>query len=245
MYNFFVDKPDEDGIYHITDGDFNHIKNVLRMKVGEEILVSFDGKSDLCTIESFLDNKVTARIKEKNFQNTCLPIDVYLFQGLPKSDKLELIVQKCTELGVKEIIPVEMVRSIVKLDEKKKKAKTERYQSIAESAGKQSKATFITKVRDAISFNEAINLSKKLDHVIVPYENKEGMESTKNALSLIKKGQSVGVFIGPEGGFDQKEIEKAMEINAKIISLGKRILRTETASIACVSMLAIHSEMNL
>ena len=246
MFNFFLNNSAiKDGHYYITDNDYNHIKNVLRMKVGDQLLISADGVSNLCKIDSFTEKEVLVSIVQANYQNTTLPIKIYLFQGLPKSDKMELIIQKAVELGAEVIVPVETSRSIVKIEEKKKQGKTERWQAIAESAAKQSKRVSIPEVISPISFNKAITLAKEMDLFLVPYENAQGMISTNSALSKIKKDMKVGVFIGPEGGIDDKEIEKLKDANAEIISLGKRILRTETASITALSMLMLYTEMKL
>lgn len=246
MYNFFVDKKDRTGeFYNISGEDFNHIKSVLRMKIGEEILISCDNKSDLCCIKEFADNFVVAQILRENFQNTDLPISITLFQGLPKGDKMELIIQKAVELGASEIIPVQTARSIVKIDQKKKDGKTARWQAIAESAAKQSKRCSIPTVSPAISYGEAMKKAKELDLFIVPFESKRGIEDTKTVLSLIKKGMKVGVIIGPEGGFEDKEIELAQAACGKTICLGQRILRTETAAITSVAMIMLHAEMYL
>lgn len=245
MQNFFIEKQNLlDGFVKISGNDFNHIKNVLRMKIGDKFLVSLDKKSSLCQIEDFLDNQVVAKVIEYDYQDTSLGIEIYLFQGLPKSDKLELIIQKAVELGVNAIIPVQMERSIAKIEPNKVKAKTERYQSIAKSAAEQSKRTIIPEVTEPTSLKLALEKAKELDLFLIPYENQKGIENTKKALSSIKKGFKVGVLIGPEGGFSDKEIELATAVGTPI-SLGKRILRTETASITALSMLMLHAEMNL
>ena len=246
MYNFFAEKScRKDDCYYITGSDFNHIKNVLRMNSGDSFLVSENGISNLCKIENFEGECVVAKIVEENYQDTNLPAKIYLFQGLPKSDKLELIIQKTVELGVEEIIPVEMNRCVVKLDDKKKKSKVQRWQAIAESAAKQSKRTSIPNVSDVLTFKEAVEKASTLDCFIVPYENKDGMKATKNALLQIKKDCSIGIIIGPEGGFEESEIEAAVSAGGKIISLGKRILRTETAAITSVAMCMLYIEMNI
>ena len=245
MYNFFVNETEKQGnSFIITESDFNHISNVLRMKTGDEILVSCNGKSNLCEIEIFSDY-VKAEIIEEDYHNTNLPIKIHLFQGLPKSDKMELIIQKAVELGVEEITPVEMNRCVVKIEEKKKKSKKERWQSIAESAAKQSKRVVIPKVNDVISYKQFLEKAEELSVLLVPYENKDGMKATKEALSEIKAGDTVGIIIGPEGGFDEKEIDLVTEKNGKTISLGSRILRTETAAIASVTMCMLYAEMEL
>lgn len=243
MFNFFVDDNNRVGDrYFITGGDYNHIKNVLRMKVGDTFLISDGGMGNLCEIESISEETVTAKVIEENYKNAELPIKIYLFQGLPKSDKMELIIQKAVELGVYEIIPTEMKRCVVKLDEKRKKTKLSRWQAIAESAAKQSKRSIIPTIHEVISYKEALSLAEKLDTVLVPYENERGMSATKEALSEIKSGSSVGIFIGSEGGFEREEIENAEEKGMKLISLGERILRTETAAITAVAMCMLTAE---
>ena len=245
MHNFFIKKENFIGDKVKIDGaDFNHIKNVLRMKKGEQFLVSFEGWSSLCELDSFENDFVLANVIEQGFQDTSLPIDLYLFQGLPKSDKLELVIQKAVELGAHQIIPVQMERCIAKIEGNKVKQKTERFNSIAESSAKQSKRTIIPKVSEPLSFKNALEFAKELDLLLIPYENEQGILSTKDALSKIKKGDKVGVLIGPEGGFSPSEIDLARQVGISI-SLGKRILRTETASITALSMLMLHAEMNL
>lgn len=246
MYNFFAEKNcRKDNCYYISGSDFNHIKNVLRMDIGNSFLVSENGVSNLCEIKAFEGECVVAEIVEENYQDTNLPAKIYLFQGLPKSDKLELIIQKAVELGVEEIIPVEMSRCVVKLDDKKKKSKVQRWQAIAESAAKQSKRTSVPLVGDVLSFREAVKKASELDCFMVPYENKDGMKATKEALAEIKKGCSIGIMIGPEGGFEKSEIDYAISAGGKTISLGKRILRTETAAITSVAMCMLYIEMNV
>ena len=242
MYNFFVKQNEFNNIFEISGTDFNHIKNVLRMKVSEQILVTFNEQTDLCEIVEFKEDCVVAKILEKNYKESELPIKIYLFQGLPKSDKMELIIQKAVELGVYKIVPVEMNRCVVKLDAKKKNQKTERYNAIAEAGAKQSKRNVIPTVESVLTFKEALELAKTLDLFIAPYESEKGIEGTKTALSKIKSGMSVGVIIGPEGGFEDREIEAVKNLGAEVISLGKRILRTETASITALSMLMLYAE---
>ena len=245
MHNFFVsDSQKQNNRYLITGSDYNHIINVLRMDIGDTFLVSSDKKSNLCKIESFDSETVTALIVEENYQNTELPLNIYLFQGLPKGDKMEFIIQKSVELGVFAVIPTEMNRCVVKLDEKKKKSKVTRWQAISESAAKQSKRNYIPKVFDVLAYKQALEMAKTLDLLIVPYENEEGMLATKRVLEDLKNCKSVGILIGSEGGFDDNEIELAKEIGGKVISLGKRILRTETAAITSVAMCMLNTEMN-
>lgn len=246
MYNFFVDDNNRVGDkYFITGGDFNHIRNVLRMKVGDRFLISDGGSGNLCEIENISGDTVTVKVIEENYKNAELPIKIYLFQGLPKSDKMELIIQKSVELGAYSIIPVEMKRCVVRLDDKKKKSKLARWQAISESAAKQSKRSIIPEVHEVVSFREAVKLAKALDIVLVPYENEKGMAATKKALGEIKSGSSVGIFIGSEGGFEREEIELAESEGMKLISLGERILRTETAAVTAVSMCMLTAEFGM
>ncbi len=246
MFNFFCDSSKRVGNCYIIEGaDYNHIKNVLRMTVGDSFLVNCEGRCDLCRITALNNECVTAEIECEAFQNTNLPIEIYLFEGLPKADKMELIIQKCVELGVHEIIPTEMEHCVVKLEEKKKASKVARWQAISESAAKQSKRNTVPKINDVLSYREALTKASELDVLLVPYENERGMSATEDALIKIKSGMRVGIIIGPEGGFSEKEIEAAKNIGGNIISLGKRILRTETAAITAVGMCMLYSEMRL
>ena len=246
MFNFFIkENQRQDDCYFIGGTDYNHIKNVLRMVVGDTFLVSENGISNLCQIETFAEDTVVAKIIEENYNDTNLPIKIHLFQGLPKGDKMELIIQKTVELGVESIIPVEMSRCVVKIDDKKKKSKQQRWQAISESAAKQSKRNSIPEIEDIVTYKQAMARAKEMDLFLVPYESKNGMEDTKKALSQIKSGMSVGILIGPEGGFDEKEVQLAFENGGKVVSLGKRILRTETAAITSVSMCMLQAEMYL
>jgi 16S rRNA (uracil1498-N3)-methyltransferase len=245
MFNFFCNNKISSTEYAVTGGDHNHIANVLRMKKGEQLIISDNGISHLCSIENFNPDSVIVKIVQENYADTSLPISISLFQGLPKSDKMEMIIQKAVELGADEIVPVEMARSVVKLLGNKKDNKTQRWQAIAESAGKQSKRANITNVLPVISIKNAVEKIKDFDLFIVPYESKNGMQDTKDLLSIIKAGMKIGVLVGPEGGFEQKEIDACIQQGAKIISLGKRILRTETASLTALSMLMLHAEMNI
>lgn len=244
MHHFFV-TPEQVKEEHIriTGSDVNHIKNVLRMKIGEELEIS-DGnnKKYLCEIVDLSADEVTALIKEELAVDTELPSKIYLFQGLPKSDKMELIVQKAVELGVYEIIPVATKRAVVKLDDKKAGKKVERWNAIAEGGAKQSGRNVIPEVKSVMFYKEAIQYAKGLDVVLIPYELAEGMQETKQIISSIQPGQSVGIFIGPEGGFETAEVEYAIQNSAKAITLGKRILRTETAGLTTLSILMYHLE---
>lgn len=245
MYRFFVE-PSQVGEkeIRIIGSDVNHIKNVLRMKVKEEILISSGENLEYtCYIQEMKEEEIVAHIQYVQEAGYELPSKLYLFQGLPKGDKMELIIQKAVELGVHEIIPVAAKRAVVKLDGKKEEKKILRWQAIAESAAKQSKRMYIPKVSRVMSFPEAVGYAGKLDVVLLPYELAKGIQETKEIIRNIQKGQSVGIFIGPEGGFEESEVElAAAEAHARAITLGKRILRTETAGLTVLSLLMFELE---
>ena len=245
MYHFFVEPSQiQDNKIIITGKDVNHIKNVLRMKSGEEIAVSngLDGKEYHCGISEWYDDKIICNLFFIKEEGAELASKIYLYQGLPKADKMELIIQKAVELGVYEIIPVASKRAVVKLDEKKAKSKVARWQGIAEAAAKQRKRGIIPKINDVMSFQEAIAYSSCAQVKLIPYELAQGMDRTKELIGRIKPGESVAVFIGPEGGFAVEEIEAAMQAGIESVTLGRRILRTETAGIAVLSVLMYHLE---
>ena len=246
MHHFFV-SPEQIGEEYviIRGNDVNHIKNVLRMKADEKILVSNGLDKDFyCSIESIGDTEIKAKILDIDFEGTELPSKLYLFQGLPKADKMELIIQKAVELGAVQIIPVATKRCVVKLDDKKEASKIKRWQAISESAAKQSRRMIIPEVTGVMSFKEAIDRAKSMDIGIIPYENFKDMEETRKVLSNVDKGMDIGIFIGPEGGFEESEIQYAMDNGIRPISLGKRILRTETAGLAILSVLMFSLEQN-
>ena len=246
MQRFFVEPHQIDEAahqIHIIGTDVNHISNVLRMKQGEKVWISDGGQKEYrCAIEAFSADEVLLHIIYAQEPDYELPSRIYLFQGLPKADKMELIIQKAVELGAYEIIPVETKRCVVKLDGKKAAKKVERWQQIAESAAKQSKRMLIPNVHEVLTFREALKYAESMDVRLVPYELARGMQETKEILAGIEPGQSVGIFIGPEGGFEEKEIEAAIEGGAKPITLGRRILRTETAGLAILSVLMFQLE---
>ena len=244
MYQFFVPPVNIQGNRIVITGeDLNHIKNVLRMKAGEEIAVSngVDGKEYRCGIIEIGEEIICGLrfIKEDGVE---LPSKITLFQGLPKADKMELIVQKAVELGAYEIVPVSMKRCVVKLDEKKQKSKISRWQSISEAAAKQSKRSIIPEVKPVMTMKQAVSYAKEMDVLLVPYELTEDMPKTRELIEAIKPGQHIGFFIGPEGGFDEEEMKTAIEAGAQPITLGRRILRTETAGLAVLSILMYQLE---
>ena len=244
MYHFFAEHGNiQDSYIDIVGSDVNHIKNVLRFKEGDKLLISSGDNVDYeCSIASMSDEYIRADILSKDEQGKELPSKIILFQGLPKADKMELIIQKAVELGAYSVVPVAMKRSVVKLDAKKAKSKVDRWNAIAQSAAKQSKRSIIPMVHEVCTFKQALEYANSLDIKLLPYECAEGMKHTKDVINSINNGQSVGIFIGPEGGFDSCELEDAREHGWDIITLGKRILRTETAGMMLMSVLMYNME---
>ena len=245
MQRFFVEPHQIDGErheIHITASDVNHIVNVLRMKKGEELWISDKEKEYHCVIENAGEDEVLLHILYVQEPDYELKNRIYLFQGLPKADKMELIIQKAVELGVYQVIPVAMKRCVVKLDDKKAASKITRWQGIAEAAAKQSKRGIIPQITKVMTFAQALEYSSTAQVRLVPYELAEGMDRTREIIEQIQPGQDVAVFIGPEGGFDEDEIGKAIEAGMQPITLGKRILRTETAGMTVLSILMYHLE---
>ncbi len=249
MYRFFVDPSDIDmqqGEVRITGADVKHIRSVLRMKSGEQILVCTGREDDpveyLCEIDEIRSDDITARVVDLQKNARELGTDLYLFQALPKGDRFETVIQKSVELGVHEVLPVMTARTIVKLDEKRAARKAERWNAISLSAAKQSKRSFIPPIREPMNWQQALEAASKLDRILVPYEHAEGIRQTFRVLNEAKSAKSVGIFIGPEGGFEEREIEQLLELGAESITLGHRILRTDTAAIAVLSMLMLYLE---
>ena len=246
MHHFFVNPEQvEDGLIRITGSDVNHIKNVLRIRQGEEMLVSDGtGRDYLCQAEEIAGGEVTALILKTEEEGRELPSRIWLFQGLPKSDKMEFIIQKAVELGAAGIVPVSTRNTVVKLDPKKEEAKVKRWQAIAESAAKQSKRSLVPRVSGIMTLKEAFDYveSQGFSVRLIPYEHEAGMDGTKTELDAAGPGQDIAVFIGPEGGFDEREIELALSKGVRPISLGRRILRTETAGLALLSVLMMRLE---
>ena len=249
MYQFLVEPTQIQGDKVVITGkDVNHIKNVLRMKPGEEISVKngSEDKEYRCGIEELGEEEIICELRFIKEEGVELPSKIYLFQGLPKGDKMELILQKAVELGVYEVIPVASKRAVVKLDEKKAKSKAQRWQGIAQAAAKQSKRGIVPRIHEVMSFGEAAQYSRCAQVRLIPYELAEekgqNMEKTKGIIGSIKPGEDVAVFIGPEGGFAREEIQEALGEGLVPITLGKRILRTETAGMAVLAILMYHLE---
>lgn len=227
-----------DNKIYITGSDVNHIKNVLRMSVGEEISISDGvGRDYFGILASVEKDQIVVHIQNSWDSFVELPAKIYLFQGLPKADKMELIIQKAVELGVYQIIPVTMKRSIVKLDAKKEAKRIARWQNIAESAAKQSGRGVIPEVAAPIDFTQALEVASSMDTVLLPYEKAKSMDEARDLIRRMRGKKSIGIFIGPEGGFDEREVEAALSAGANTMTLGRRILRTETAGLAILSIL--------
>ena len=242
MLHLIADPSDAEGdLLRIRGAEVNHIRNVLRLKQGEEISVSIgaDGKEYRYGIEAMGETEVICRLRFVKEADVELPVKVWLFQGLPKSDKMDFIVQKAVELGASVIVPVAMERCVVKLDAARAVKKTERWQKIAASAASQSRRAVIPEVRQPLSMKEAVALAKReTDCRLIPYERQEDDGSQRQMLESVRNAvQAVSIFIGPEGGFAPEEIAMAQEADIHPISLGRRILRTETAGLTVLSWL--------
>lgn len=247
MYRFFVDKNQiAQKTVIITGSDFNHIKNVLRMREGEEISVMTEGDDNeyRCEIASYGDNEVTCNIMFVKRSDVELPCKITLYQGLPKADKMELIIQKAVELGAYRIVPVATKRAVVKLERGKEDKKIARWNAISEAAAKQSKRAVIPKVENVLSFKDAIKECESANIKLIPYElsDPDSMEKTRSIIDGIKAGDEIAIFIGPEGGFSEEEIEMAVNSDVLPITLGHRILRTETAGFVVLSWLVLKLE---
>lgn len=243
MSKFFVsDNQIENNKIVIKGEDVNHIKNVLRINIGDSIQICDKDTSDnfLCVIENFEKETIICNIKKKQESKTESNVYINIFQGIPKAEKMEFVIQKSTELGVCEITPVVMKRCIVKLVGKDEKKKIDRWQKIAEVAAKQSGRDFIPIVNNCINICNLCEKIKNYDIVIVAYE-KENENSIKNELNKLKnkskKDLKIGVVIGPEGGIEPSEIELLKQNGAKVVTLGKRILRTETVALTLASII--------
>ncbi|MDR1765979.1 MAG: 16S rRNA (uracil(1498)-N(3))-methyltransferase [Lachnospiraceae bacterium] len=238
------------GTVHITGPDVNHIAHVLRMKAGERLcVVGSDGAGALCEIVSIGKDEVRLSPVEPMAQETELPARITLFQGLPKGDKLEWIVEKAVELGVCEVVPVQCARSVAKwVDPGKLGQKLRRYNQIALSAAKQCGRALVPVVRPPMTWKEALGYaqSQQMDLCLIPYENEGDMDATKRALDQVDRDgrMHIGVFIGPEGGFAPEEVQGALDAGMRTISLGRRILRTETAAVAALAILMMRLEMH-
>lgn len=236
MNRFFIDKGQMiDDKIQILGKDVKHIKNVLRLKLKDRIEVICEGKVYLCEILDIESNMVTTSVLDSFIGKNEPPIHIALYQSIAKGNKMDFIIQKATEIGVKEIYPVITERTIVKIkDVKKEQSKVERWNTIAEEAAKQSKRDYLPVVNNIIKFNEMVDILKNESNIIVPYEM-EDIYGLKKALEDVKPGK-VNIIIGPEGGFEEDEIGKLKKIEGQVVTLGPRILRTETAGLVVASI---------
>ena len=250
MPKFFVKEEQiQENQIIILGQDVKHIKKVLRAKIGDELQIcnSQNGENFLCEIDNLEEEKIICQIKEKIQEQVESNIEVTIFQGLPKADKMEYIIQKSVELGVYDITPVEMKRCVVKLNEKDKSKKIERWQRISEVAAKQCGRDIIPQINNIINIKNICNLIQEYDMVLVAYENEE-KNTLKEQLENIKKQNNskskvkIGIIIGPEGGLEEKDVETLKENGAKVITLGRRILRTETVALNVLSIIMYELE---
>ena len=246
MHHFFVRPEQISGKEAYIEGpDWNHAANVLRVRPGEQVLLSVgEDWNYLCTVREVdrAGQRILLSVLEENRDVRELPVKISLYQGLPKSDKMELIIQKAVELGAARVVPVETARCVVKLDRKKAEAKRARWQAISESAAKQSGRSVIPEIAMPMKYAAALKEAADSDIRLIPYENAEGMVRTRKILESVQPGQKIAVFIGPEGGFEEAEIRQAEEAGFEAVTLGKRILRTETAGFVVLSLLMAQTE---
>lgn len=242
MYRFFISSSQVSGSQVTVEGaDAHHMRDVLRMQPGEAVEAADEtGQVYRCHVAELTPDEVLLNVETISVSENELPVDITLYMGLPKFEKMELIIQKAVELGVVRIVPVAMKRSVVKLDEKK--AKVTRWQAIAEAAAKQSKRGRIPEVGEVASFKAALAEAEAAGRILFPYECADGIAKTREVLASLTPGEKIGVFIGPEGGFGLDEVEAAKNAGAEIITLGRRILRTETAAITTLSLLMFAAE---
>ena len=237
MHKFFVTEENiKNGYISITGEDVQHITKVLRLRQKDEIKVCSSGKEYICDISEILKNEIICKINESFPNNSEANIEITLFQGIPKAQKMDLIIQKCVEIGVVSIIPVITQRVIVKIEDRDISTKIERWRRISAEAAKQSNRGIIPKICDPISFDSSIQHLRDMDLAIIPYEN-EKHYGLKNILKTKFNIKKIGIFIGPEGGFDTTEIDKCLINNVHPVTLGPRILRTETAGFVAATII--------
>lgn len=231
MHRFFVDKSQIcDDTIVIIDNDVRHIKNVLRLKSEDIIEIVCDGYVYEVSISHLDKSQIITRVTNKSEAKNEPKTNIRLFQGLAKGSKMETIFQKGTEIGIKEFYPVITKRTVVKIEDKKKeKNKNTRWNAITEDASKQAKRDEIPKVLDILTFNEMLELLKDEKNILVPYEDEDTI-SIKDSLQAME-GNIINIIIGPEGGFESEEIVRLKDMGANVVSLGRRILRTETAGL--------------
>lgn len=238
MHKFFVPYNNINGNTAFIDGeDVKHIRKVLRMQIGDKVLINdCQGGEYLGTISNIDLKNIDLNLSEKLEINNESPLKIHLYQAMPKSTKMDLIIQKCTELGISGITPVNMQRVVVKNGEDSKDRST-RWYKIALEAAKQCKRSIIPSIRNPINFNDMVEELSSYDLLVVPYENEKGLGVKHLSKTLTKSINTIALVVGAEGGFEDIEIDILKEHGAKIVTLGNRILRCETAAITCLSIL--------
>ena len=243
MSTFFIKSSQIDGeLATIIGDDANHLKNVLRFKIGDELDICDENEKRYKTVvKEFCKDNIILHVIEQMEHTTESPINITLFQGLPKAEKMDIIIQKATELGVREIVPIEMERSVVRLYGKDNKKKFDRWNKIAYESAKQCGRQYVPVVQNIDILKNIIEKFSEYDIVLLPYE-KENCRNIKQVLQNNTEIKKIAVIIGPEGGFDDKEIQVLKLPNTETVTLGPRILRTETAGMAVLAMLSYEIE---
>lgn len=234
---FFTSYTSDDIIY-LKDEEYHHLVNVMRASVGEQITVCFnDGTDNICEIISLNKNQAQLKVMERKKNTAEADVSVTLFQAVPKGDKLDLIVQKSTELGVSKIVPF-----LSKFTQTKAiSVKTDRLKKIAVEAAKQCGRAIMPEIQEVKIYSEIIEMLNQYDYILMPYELETGKD-IKTALNSTSSPKNIAVIIGSEGGFCQEEVGLVKEADADIVSLGNRILRAETAAISVISIVMYHFE---
>lgn len=243
---FLEDQEAGSGFITLGPEDSHYVSQVLRMKTGEQLTaVIRDGTEALCEVDTVTKNNVTLKILNTSENVSEPPYGITLYQSVSKGERMELTIQKCVELGVTKIVPVFSMRCVVRPDEpKKQQSKTQRWQKIALEAARQSGRGIIPEVTEPMTFSKALEASVSADMVLLPWEDEHGV-TLKGAITPVDKNdvKEIAVFIGPEGGYDEQEAALAKESGAVPVSLGKRILRTETAGASVLAMLLYEFEL--
>ncbi len=245
MQRYFVENTLQDRLIKISGDDFHHIKNVMRMNFGDKIYVANGKSAFFAVIKEINADHIIVELLEEIKENKELKVNVTIAQGMPKFDKFEMVIQKTTELGVTEIIPVLSERSLIKIDTKIERKKLDRYKKIAKEAAEQSHRFKIPKIIAFMSLKEFIKYSESYDYKLVAYEASSDSDETnfKRFIKTIKENEKMVIFIGPEGGISEKELLLLTENDFKVISLGNRILRTETAPLFIMSAITYELEL--
>ena len=247
MRKFFVSSSQiNSGIIQILGEDVNHIKNVLRLISGDNIKICNKDSSEnyICKIVEVNKEYINCKILEKVEAITEGNVELTIYQGLPKADKMELIIQKCTELGAFKFVPVKFSRSIVKLDKNSSSKKIDRWQKIAEMAAKQSKRDIIPEIENMININQLSKEINLYNLVLLAFENedKNSLKKELQKINITNEKLKIAVIVGPEGGIEENEVNILQNSGAKVVTLGKRILRTETAALSMASIIMYELE---